>query len=441
MFKNILHSCANLKEQAIHFGQYIFEQNKSVEFIKNVKITFFIRALMVVCNATAVVVTARALGPAGRGEFSVAMTLSAIGVYISLMGLNAANTHFVAQRKSLIHHYIANNLFFSVGAGLLTVSGIIAARFFFPAWILIENKALFFLALLWIPFNLLNILSQSLLLGIGSVRKFNVIEFIAPVIALLGIVTLFLFNIISVEFFFFFVLVGQAASAFWALYYLKPFTQDFFSSVSLKLLKESLWYSVRILYFPSIFFYLLSSVDLLMLKYFLGEEQAGYYSVATAMASLLLLLPGSIGTLLFARLSQIPQTHLRKVYTIKVVKWLAALMLIILSVAFFLVKFLVLYIFGDVYQPAIQVFIGLMPSIFFASVAIVCLNYFSAAGLGWINFYSTAAALVVNIFLNCSLIPLLGIIGAAYAASFSQALLLMILIGYILMKRFVQGRV
>ena len=435
MFNSLSKTFDQLKWNAANLWKYVLEQNKSVEFIKNAKFTFGTRIFAAVCGMIATVVTARALGPEGRGGYSVALTLSMLGAYISLLGLNASNTHFAAKRNGFIPYYVSNNLLFSFIIGLLTILLIMIIQFFFPEFILIDNKILLTLSLLWIPLNLVNILSQSLFLGIGNVRKFNIIELIAPAIGMLGIVTLFFLRIINVEVFFFCALLGQMFAAVLGLYYLKPFIKSFLGGLSLKLLKENLLYGLKVLYFPSVFFFMLSGADLLILKYFLGEEQAGYYSVATALSSLLLLLPGAIGTLLFAKLSQTPEEHLKIAYTTKVVKWLAVLMSITLFLSFLLAKFLIVGIFGEVYQPSVSVFIGLIPAIFFAAISITYLNYFSAEGRWIINTCATAFAALMNIILNFKVIPLLGIMGAAYVASLSQAMLLIILILYNFFRR------
>ncbi len=431
----MIKNTAKTLHHVINFGNYILDQTRSVEFIKNVRSTFGTRILVAFCSATVGVLVARFLGPAGKGQYSVAITLGMMGVYLSLLGLNASNTHFVAKRRDLLPHLISNNILFSLIVGVLSLMAIGLVRHFFPKLILIDSPLLWAFSVLWIPLSLANILFQSLLIGIENIRKFNTVELLTAAAGPLGIGIMIPCNRISVENFFFCSLIGQILGLALGVYYVKPFIKNLVANLSWKLLKETLWHGLRVLYLTSIFFFLLLSVDLLIIKYYLGEKQAGYYSVAMALANLLLLLPGVIGTLLFAKLSAIPEAEMRWHYTLKVIKWSVAMMLVLLIIFVFLAKPLILLFFGQAFHPSIIVFVWLTPAIFFASIAIIYLNYFSAEGMWMISTFSTAATSAINIILNLKMIPLVGILGASYAANISHGILMMILILYIFSRK------
>src|SRR6185437_1579627 len=106
---------------------------------------------------------------------------------------------------------------------------------------------------------------------------------------------------------FFASLVALVVSSAWVLRRLKTAASAPFRP-SLSLFKRTLGIGLRG-YVVCFLSFAVLRIDLLMVKYFLGAEPAGYYSVAATLADYILLLPIVVGSVLFPKLSMQSDTN------------------------------------------------------------------------------------------------------------------------------------
>lgn len=424
MLKNIL---KNLLESPTVV--LVRESVRRFDFIHHVGMTFATRVFVLGINMVSLIFIARTLGPAGRGNYAVAITLATMGVYLGLLGLNAANTYHVAQKKELVPQLLVNNLAYGFVMGFVLIVFIFFLKSFSAVFSFIESPFLFLSIISWMPIGLMVILNQSLFLGIGDIKAFNKVELITPLTGLFFMLVYSRVYQVSVDLVFLATLLGQGTGFLLTLFYLKPYLKAV-PSPSWAILRVYLGYGFKKLYIPSIFVYLLFNVDLLLVKYFLGAEQAGYYSIATVMVGFLLMLPSVTGTLLFAKLPKMEISKERWFYALKVLKWLSIIITIFIMVGIVLVRPFIIIFLGETFKPAISAFIYLTPIVFFYALAFIYLNYFSALALSGINIVATGVVALLNILLNIKMIPILGIMGASLSAVLSHGLLLGIVVVY-----------
>jgi O-antigen/teichoic acid export membrane protein len=278
------------------------------------------------------------------------------------------------------------------------------------------------LALAWIPFGLAYLLLQNLLLGIHEVRAYNKIELINQIVGVILIGLVILAGIVRAEIVFSSGLAALLAGFFLALRALRQHLKEF-PMPSMSLFKKNIRYGIRA-YLAAFFAFLVLRIDLLMIKYILGAEQAGYYSIAVSMADMINMLPVVVGTILFPKLSALINNDAKWNIAKKTALGVGIMMIILTSCAALLAKPAITILFGKSFMPAVPAFIWLMPGIVFLSINIIYMNYFASTGMPSITIYSPAIAALCNILLNLKLIPLLGIVGASFSSVFSYGIML-----------------
>jgi O-antigen/teichoic acid export membrane protein len=393
---------------------------------RNVLETYGTRVLLIAVGLATTVLVSRVLGPMGRGLFAVAVVIGAIGVQFGNLGLHASNTYYVAKDRDLLPALIGNTLVISFGIGGLGALVCWVVFAFWPAIAPLQG-ILLVLALAWIPFGLAYMLLQNLLLGIQEVRAYNAIEFTSKVISLGLLGLLIVSRKVTVEFLFGATLVALVLSFLWALWHLRTFLQR--SPVpSFPVFRQNIGLGLKA-YLIAFFGFLVLRIDLVMVKYILGAQLAGYYSISETMAENMLALPIVVGVILFPRLSEMTERreklHLMQQATLLT----AALLLPMMVLAALFAKPIVGLVFGRAFLPAVPAFVWLMPGSFFLGIEIVMVQYLNSLGFPRVIVYSWIAVTVANIGLNFWAIPTYGITGAAIVSTLSYLLIFVLVVG------------
>lgn len=394
-------------------------------FFKSVVETFITRIIIVLVSLVTTVIVARLLGPEGRGLYTIASTIGALGIQFGCLGLHSANTNFMSKDKTLLPTLVSNSLAMSFGlVGLLSL----AIWCFFILWPQLApiHGVLLGLALLWIPFGLEYLLLQSVLLGMQAFRLYNVIELVGKLLGILLIMLLLLKRSVSVETVYgmnFIALLITVVWVSWAV--IRKCDRIVIPSVIL--FKQSVSYGIK-LFWMCLFIFCNNNIVLFMIQYKFGAEQVGYYSIATMIADTIVLLPVSINTILFPKLSALMCDEEKWRITYKTAIYTLIVMIVLSGIAFVLVKPVIQLLFGIAFLPSSTVFVWLIPGIITLSVV----NIFSA----YIASKEIPRALVLFYFLVCFLSVILyylfllifGIVGAAFIRSSCN---LIIMIGVI----------
>ena len=388
----------------------------SSDFIRKVGETFVTRIFLIGIGLAASVIVARALGPEGRGLYAVAATIGAIGMQFGNLGLHASNTYYVARDRELLPALVGNTIVVSFGFGGL---GCAFTWIIFSLWPNLAplNSLLLILSLTWIPFGLAYMLLQNLLLGIQEVRAYNKIELTTKIlgVGLLGLV-IFLRNV-TVERVFSAGLVALVISFIWALWHLLSQINDR-PLPSFPLFKHNIRYGLKA-YVAAFFAFLVLRSDMLIVKYMLGAEQTGYYSVAVSMAEMIYMLPVVVGTILFPKLSVLAYIQEKWFLSRRVTLHMAVVMLLVLAAAGFVAKPFVQVLFGRTFLPSVPAFLWLLPGIFFLGVETVAVQFLNSLGFPITVVGVWVLTCFLNIGLNLVAIPVYGIVGASVVSSFS----------------------
>jgi len=400
----------------------IYYRVHSSDFIRKVGETFVTRVLLIGIGLVTSVIVARILGPEGRGFYAVAITIGAIGVQFGNLGLHTSNTYYVAGDRGLLPALAANTIIVSFAVGGV---GTVLIWMIFQLWPQMApvRGLLLILSLLWIPFGLAYMLLQNLLIGIQDVRTYNKIELLTKALGLGLIGVLIITGAVGVETLFLVALIVLIIGLFWALLRLR--THIFTLPLpSLTLFKETIRYGSKA-YLAAFFAFLVLRVNLLMVKYILGAEEAGYYSIAATMADTVYMLPLVIGTILFPKLSAMASNQEKWAFTRKVAVSVGPVMAVVVSIAAFISKEVVQFLFGTAFMPAVPAFIWLMPGVFILSMTSIFSSYIASQYIPLILVILYFLIALINMVLNWFLLPILGIIGAAISSTISYLLILM----------------
>jgi O-antigen/teichoic acid export membrane protein len=398
----------------------IFWRFKNSLFVRQVSVTFITRTAIVVISFALNIVTARCLGPAGRGILAVLMTIVALASQFGNLGLHASNTYYAAKDKEKLPNIIGNTIWIGFLGGII-ISLVTWLIFSFKQDLIKGVPGSFLLiAIFSIPFSLLFLLGQNILLGIQEIKTFNVLEFSKSLIIFVFTAILLIIYKLGVEgvlipytvfsIIFCFILLKKLLILSKKLLFF-----DFF------LFQQSLIYGFKA-YWSAFFSFLALKFNMLMVNYFLGTQQTGIYSISVQVGDFIYLLPTIIGVILFSRVSGMKEGSWQ--FTKKIILMTSGIMLLAVLITTILAKPLIILLYGNDFQGAVSPLLWLLPGIFFLSINTIFMNFFAGRGNPMIVVISPLLAFTANFVLNICLIPSFGINGSSFTSSLTYLIML-----------------
>jgi O-antigen/teichoic acid export membrane protein len=144
-------------------------------------------------------------------------------------------------------------------------------------------------------------------------------------------------------------------------------------------------------------------------------ENVGYFSVAMQMGDMMSLIPATVSLLLFPKLVRARAD--RHVILMKNLIGVVAIMVAGCLLAGALAPYLIPWLMGEPFRPAVPMFIWLLPGILFLSVITVLSQYLAALGFPWALPCVWFAGVVVLITGGIPLIKQYGATGASISIS------------------------
>lgn len=389
-------------------------------FIRQVGETYVTQIAVVLLGFVNSILVTRLLGPGGRGAFAVAVTVAAVGVQLSNLGLHSSNTYRVARDVRLLPVLVANSLAVSGLAGLVVLVAHLLLRWR-PDLAPVEDPLLA-LALVAIPLGLANLLFQNLLIGLQRIHSYNVIDLTTRVLAVVAVASTAFLGIVRPEVVFGLIQASVVLSLVWCFLRLR----GLFGTLVLPswpALRQGLGYGLRA-YLGSLFAFLVLKSDVLVVKYLRGATETGYYSIAVGLADILLMLPAVVGTVLFPRLSAAPDLLERWRLTKRVLGVMVPAVLLALVVTLVVGRPFIRLAYGTAFDPSFPAVAWLLPGIGCLAINMVLMNFFASCGMPAVVVYSPLLALVFNVTANLVVVPALGFVGASMTSSVSYLLML-----------------
>ncbi len=370
------------------------------------------------------VAVARALGPSGRGLYGVALAVGLLGIQFGHLGLHLSNTYHLAKNPLLLPQILGNSLLASLvvggGGALLAWTVFLAFPHIAPL-----TGSLLPLALLWVPLGLTYLLLQNILLALHQVRTYNKVDFWFRVVSLSLVAGILLTHHVTPVTMFAASLFALALSSLAILAALRRFPRP-----SLNLLRGHFTVGLNA-YMITFLSFIVLRIDVLMVKYMLGTEPTGYYSIAASLADYLLMLPNVTAMILLPRLSALANFSDKYQQAKSAVLGIALALGPLILVSALCARVVVRLLFGQAFLPAVEPFLWLTPGVFTLGIEVVAVQLLNSLGFPrkvvWIWVVSSAT----NIAGNLWAIPRYGISGASAVSSITYSLTLVAILAVI----------
>lgn len=389
-------------------------------------ITVAVRVFSVLLMGISSVVIARMLGPEGQGLVAALTAAVAIVLQFGNLGLYASNIRFVSEDRKLYSKAAGNSLTIGVILGLcLFIALAVSTKIIPAAYAEIPAAMLVFYATS-LPFSLITMLSQGMLLAVDRIKKYNLLVLLRALLVLVGstIILVVLHQGVR-EIIILLVLIEVFTSIMHlAVTYL---IEKFRPSFDLNFLFSMMKYGLKV-YVATQMTYLVLKFDILLVNYFLGLEQAGVYSISAKIADLLYMVPATIAIIFFPKATALGPKA--KPFTDKILLGVSAIMAPSCIILFVLAGPLITLPFGDIYAGAITPLKILIPGIFFISLETILMSYFASKTMPYFAVATPILGVLTNIVLNIFWIPAYGIEGAAASSTISYTLMFLILLWF-----------
>jgi O-antigen/teichoic acid export membrane protein len=367
----------------------------------------------------ATVLTARAFGPEGRGQFTLATQFVLLVVTLGSMGLGAAAAYHAARAKWPSQVAFGNSTVLGLLLGLLIAA--ICSSVILVADVSFRGlpKSDLLLVLVTVPFALAVGNVQAIYQGFRNFRAFNAIAVAQTALPLL------LIGIAIVS-------GGEVSAAIAAtvvagillfvavLGFVRRSTRPTWR-LDLRYVRALASYGIRA-HPANVLAYLGYRLDVFLVDGFKGAAAVGLYGAGVVIAETLWMPSQALSTTLFPTIAAEQSESARRSMTPLVARstlWLTA---ILAAILFVLAGVVVELLYSSRFSPSTSVVRILAPGIVLFAAARVLGNDIAARGRPLVNSVIAAASVVCNIALNVVLIPRYGIDGAAWASTGSYSL-------------------
>ena len=389
-------------------------------FSSQVAWTFATRLLMIFNSVVAGIIVARWLGAQGVGALAVINVAVATIVQLGSFGLPSSNGYFIAQDQERFRVAAINSLIFALTTGAMLAIALSASAALRPDWFGFIPPDLIRIAAISIPFQLITLIGLNILLAVGKVKEFNLLDLAGQSFVLVnavatllvlnrGLGTLVTLNTITS------VLVSFVVTALLVISARRLVQSKWRADIAFlrRMIAYGLKFHVSILAGA-----IMLRADLLVVNHFRGPAEAGVYSVASQFALLLMLLPGVIATLLFPRITA--EQDAQGETTCIVTRYTTFIMFLgcLAAVPFSL---LLPVLYGAAFSDATRYLLILLPGVYLMGLESVLVQHFNALGLPRAIPLYWIITLALNLVLVFALVPRFGAGGAAVASTISYA--------------------
>ncbi|HEY3578959.1 MAG TPA: polysaccharide biosynthesis C-terminal domain-containing protein, partial [Pyrinomonadaceae bacterium] len=315
-----------------------------------------------------------------------------------------------------------NSLLFALFVGSLLAIALSVLAALRPAWFSSVPPDLIRIASVSIPFQLLTLIGLNVLLAVGKLREFNLLDLLAQSFVLINAVVVLVVLGLQLDALVKWntatsVLVGVVIAGLLFITGSRVIGSNWRADAALlrRMITYGLKFHISVLAGAIIF-----RADLLVVNHFRGPAEAGVYSVATQFSLLLMLLPSVIATLLFPRVTAEQDARGE---TTSLVTRHTALIMLVCCLATVPVSFLLPLVYGRAFSDATTLLLILLPGVYLIGLESVLVQHFNALGLPRRIPVYWLITLLINLVLVFGLVPRLGARGAAIASTISYALI------------------
>lgn len=360
---------------------------------------------------------ARLLGPAGRGQISLCLMVTAFGVLVGGLGGDYALTIWTAESREKSPEWLP----------AITVTALLGSLFASSLWLLVYWKwfpsflkgmtsPMALVALVSIPLSILFTYLMAILTGLEWFRLRSGVALSNQIVGLLGIATLVSFFGAKPEI----ALLGYQAGLLICALLTAVLLRDFLRHAWNVPAAARGIYSVLSLglrgQLGNLATFFNYRLDVFIVNYFFDTTQVGLYAVGVLVAEGLWQIPHAAALTLFPRTARTLNDGATK-FTCLVIRQVLLVACVSGAAMALLSPWVIPLVFGSRFAPSVPVIWWILPGTIALSVSkVICADL---AGRGRPEFSSICAflSLAVTVTLDLLLIPRMGINGAALAST------------------------
>lgn len=264
-------------------------------FAKDGVITVVITVMTLALNLLTGIIVARVLGPEGRGALTAIITAPPVLGWVLGMGCGKAVTYFLTHNPTLGARLFTTWLVIIIPVGIIAIA---VGESALPTLLSAQSDETLRLGRLYMVTIVLVLLSDlltGLVLGEQEFLLFNIFRLAQPAGAALFYVLLWLGGFFSLES----AVLAQALTTFAviATTIIHVVRRHGLAWPDLEIGKTTFWYAIRT-HGEVISGTINQKLDLLLIPAFLTAAYVGFYSIATNMSLIVVMVSGSLATIL-----------------------------------------------------------------------------------------------------------------------------------------------
>lgn len=383
-------------------------------FVSAVAGTYLTNAFVAGLSLANVLITARALGPEGRGGLAFMTTMAMLTATLASLGVEEANGNLAGTQPGLRRALATNSVVIALVVGCSAAGLLLGLIKAFPSVGGDSTPALRWIAMAAIPILVLQVYLQFLVRADYGFRATNLAALVGPVLSVLANGILVALDVITVETALATWVVAQGLGMLVLVWYVDRRLAGF-GRPDFRLIRRATGFGIKA-HLGRVMKTGNYRLDQWILGAMAGSRELGLYSVAVAWSEALFYLPEALG--MVVRPDVVRATHADAGSRVAVVFRAA----ILLSIPFVIVlvvaaPILCVTVFGDDFRGSVDDLRILAPGAF-GIVALKLLgNALTARERPLLANVGVAVAFGTTIGLDVALIPIFGGAGAATAST------------------------
>ena len=360
------------------------------------------------------IVTVRILGPEGKGAVASVVVMAGLFANFGNFSIGQSILYHVVKQKN---RELASSVFWNLILILIVVTllswGVALSAYLFKQETLFSTYSadLLLLGALLIPCMIWNSYGNALMISLDEVNLLNKITILTKTV---GFVCLcFCIYGFGVQGVIFSNLLGLALLSFATILCVLKKTKNklqYSKDLTLPLLKSGLQ-----VHPSTVGTYLIFTADIIMISYFVGLTDTGYYQLCVELTGAALVLIQSIAMVLQGHVSSQGPNHAWKQQRQYVTYTLAAMFLAVIF-SYIAIPYLLPIVVGDAFAPSIPILQIMLFTLFGHSLSCFMASQWIARGLLKEISAITLIIGLINVGINYLLIPEYGMYGALFAS-------------------------
>lgn len=385
---------------------------------KQIVWTLIVRVLLIAAGFVSSVITARFLGPEGRGVFFYWTTLAAFAIQFGNLGLHSSNTYLLTKGRARLSALAENSLWVSLIGGII-FWGVLA----FSLWLIDgatgDRWSLLLSALFLIPSGLYFSLGTNLLVAEGRIGEYNGFELANRY---LGLTAMFFAAWYWRNPQAMLVIMGVVAGLMCLPLYRRLRVLGGDGGGSFLLLRESFGYAMRA-YLAAAFGFAVLRVNTLLVEKYTDAETLGVWSISAQLLDIIIVIPSTIALVLFPRIMRSDQPYQLMQSQLRIA---AIVLALVCTTAVWLGNHVILLVYGERFAGAYTMLLWGLPGVFALGLTSILSQYLASAGIPLSLVLIWMIGLGVELVLGIWLIPNHGGVGAMLSLSAAYVVILVL---------------